>query len=107
MTNPNPNPTPYPTGYSPITDGEAVNETVTNRPLDQLQQRTTALLETVQNALIGTTTMDRDVPVSADAKVGSPVYLDNSGTYQRGLASTTVNGTILVVDNSAYVWGGS
>jgi len=99
--------TPYPQGFSDIQNGEAVSAGVTNRPLNTLRQRTTSLDEKISNALIGSTTVARDVPLAGETTVGQAVYRDNDGVYRPALSALEPgsDGVSLQPAISSYVWG--
>jgi hypothetical protein len=83
--------TPYPTSITTISNGEAVNSTVTNRPINQLAARTDSVREKVDNGLFGTALIAFDVPVDSDSKVGMAVYVGSTGAYHKALAATLVD----------------
>jgi len=100
--------TPWQNLINFIINGEAVSDSVTNRPTRQLAARTQYLYEQLQLLAAGEALFIHGVPVEADALVGQPMYFDaSSGTYKRALAAVEldpVNGWYTVA-KSAFVVG--
>lgn len=99
--------TEYPSKIDNIQNGEAVNAGVTNRPIDQLAQRTQSLLEKVDNGLFGSANFAYDAPIENDALPGMAVYLDDTGIWRKGYATTEIDasGVETGVARSAFISG--
>jgi hypothetical protein len=85
--------TPFPTNVNIISNGEAVNATVTNRPLLDLTNRTQSNKEKIDNGLFGTALIAFDVPLDSDSKVGQAVYVGSNGAYHKALAAVATDTT--------------
>ena len=77
-----------------IINGEAVDESVTNRPTSQLSARTQYLYDRLTATAIGEALYAHDVPVEDDALVGDAMYYDDvTSTYKRALAAVELDTT--------------
>lgn len=94
--------TPYPASVTLITNGEAVEQGVINRPLGQLTQRTAHLSQRMEQAELGSILVDWQASIDPSAVEGMALYLDNDLVYRPALAATTLSpdGTTLTLANT-------
>jgi len=100
--------TPFPNKYVPLVNGQPVNAATINTPLNTLVQRTIALNEKITNALIGSATLQTEVPIFSSAVIaGMAVYRTAAGVFKAGLATLEIvgDGTTLQPSETAYIWG--
>jgi hypothetical protein len=98
--------TPYPQAVNIVIDGEAVNATVTNRPINQLAARTESNREKIDNGLFGSALIAYDVPVDSDTKPGYAVYVGANGAYHKALAQVSVDSaTDFQLNETCFVAG--
>ena len=101
-------PPPWVTLLDLIRNGEAVSAEITNRPLQELGQRTDYLKALMDTLSIGQAIFDIDVAMSMDAQEGFAVYWDNvNQEYAPALAQLSYNAEGVYGGNadSAYVLG--
>lgn len=84
-----------------ISNGEPVDATTTNRPTQDLAQRTQYLKELLAAFTSGSVLLHQDAALQSGLVVGTPVYLNSSNIYTAAQASAT--GT--VPDAQAYAVG--
>jgi len=98
-------PTPFPASVNLIRDGEAVKAATPNRPISQLAARTDSLQQTVNNALFGAAVVVREATALSSVKVGSPVYLDDDGSWKPGAAAIEADSQGIALARSAQISG--
>lgn len=100
--------TPYPVNFNPFVNGDVVDASTTNQPLNTLEQRTRALKERVDAGLFGAAITQREAVVEGTTvKVGTPVYRDSDGVLHPGLATLSLSddGVSFEPAESCYVVG--
>ena len=101
-------PPPWVTLLDYIRNGEAVSAEITNRPLQELTQRTDYLKALLDTLSVGQAIFDLDVAMSMDVQEGFAVYWDETNQeYAPALAalSYTAEGVYGGNADSAYVLG--
>lgn len=91
-----------------ITNGQAVDETETNKPLTDLIQRDQHLKDLLDLAFRGEALYLRSVAVDSAVAVGQPVYLNkNTGAFGQAIAEVDFDNTGVwgTVSQKTYVWG--
>lgn len=84
-----------------ITNGEAVDASVTNRPTQDVAQRTQYLKDLIATLMSGQVIIHQSAPLQSGLVVGTTVYLDSGNTYTAALATSTGNNP----NPSAYAVG--
>ena len=91
-----------------IQNGEAVDSTVTNRPIGDLAERTEYLKAMFSTAGVGTGSFDYDAPCTPDVFEGAAVYWNGATQqYDLGLAALSYNsaGNYGSYTDSSYIVG--
>ena len=84
-----------------IKDGEPVSASVTDRPLQQLQQNIEYLYSLIQAANLGSTLYARNVTIESAAAQGMPVYYNaTTQQFERALATTRIDNNVGLVETS-------
>lgn len=92
---------PFDTPIKKIKTGEPVSATVTNRPIEQIDQNTQYLLDLINAAALGSTVYARRVSVEADAVKGMAVYYNNTTQqFERAIATTRIDNNLGLVETS-------
>jgi hypothetical protein len=73
-----------------IADGEAVNASITNRPINQLQENIQFLKTVLDDTAASQAIFDRSATLESTVLVGQPVYYNTSNSrYEQALADGT------------------
>lgn len=94
--------TPYTANVRFLTNGEPVEASVTNRPIDDVAQRTEHLKQLLYAAVAGQSVVYHDLPCDLSVTPGDVVYIDTDSIIKLALVAVGANGLIA---NSAIVAG--
>ena len=70
-----------------IADGESVNASVANRPINDLAARTDYLKARIDSVRAGQAIIDMDASLASDTYIGAAVYRASNGTYKLAIAN--------------------
>src|SRR5260221_13019807 len=100
--------TPWVSQLNPVVNGEAVAASVTNRPTNQLGQRTQYLKDILDSIEAGAALFDREAAVSTSVTEGMAVYWDATALeYKPAIAAVTFDTSlgVYVASASSFVEG--